>query len=82
MTWLIVLAAVIVVVFLLYLLALRYDQGRFPGEDGQHLLQQRDVVLRTLQRVVFQLLRRQILDLHVRPGGAPQGSVRPGAACP
>ena len=52
-----------------------YDQRRLARKDGQHLVQQGDVVLRTLQPVVFQLLRRQILDLHVHTGGTQQGGV-------
>ena len=55
-------------------LQLHHQRG-LAGEDGQHLLQQGDVVLRALQPVVFQVLRRQILDLHVHTGGAQQGGV-------
>ncbi len=33
------------------------------------------MVLRALQSIVGQILRRQVLDLHVRPGGTQQGGV-------
>ena len=52
-----------------------HDQRRLAGEDGQHLLQQGDVMLGALQPVLLQLLRRQILHQHVRAGGAFQGRV-------
>ena len=52
-----------------------HDQRRLAGEDGQHLLQQGDVMLGALQPVLLQLLRRQILHQYVRTGGTQQGSI-------
>ena len=44
-------------------------------KQRQHLLQQGDPLLRSLQTVAFQLLRRKILHLHLRSGGAQETCV-------
>ena len=51
------------------------DEGRFPLKQGQHLLQKGDLLLRPLQTVLLQLLRRQVLHQNVRPGGALETGV-------
>ena len=51
------------------------DEGRAPGEDLQHLLQQGDGLLRALEAAIFQILRPQVLDLPVQAADPPQTAV-------